>query len=137
MRPDDQPAFLAAVLHVLRLAAHHREGMDFAALADLGNAGDDGVRMDLDAVAEGDVGADDRKRADFDAAAQFRARIDRRQGVNRCLSHGGHSLRAASSACLAGSTIMALISASATIWPFTLALPSKRQTRPRLRSLVI
>ena len=30
VRPDDQPAFLAAVLHVLRLAADHREGMDFA-----------------------------------------------------------------------------------------------------------
>lgn len=66
--------------------------MDFAALADFGIAGDDGVRMYLDAIAKGDIGADDRKGANLDAAAQFCVRIDRRWGCTAASAISRYSL---------------------------------------------
>ena len=78
MRADDQPAFLAAIFHILGRAADHGEGVNLALLADFSFAGNDGVRVHLDTVPERNLGPDHRKRANLDAGSKVCIGVNRR-----------------------------------------------------------
>jgi hypothetical protein len=77
MRANDKPALLAAIFLILGRAAQHREGMDFAALSDLGPPGYDGMRVDLDTIAKRHLRSYDGERANLDASPELRIPINR------------------------------------------------------------
>ena len=114
---------LAPIAQILRRPADRGEGLDFRAGADPGPADDHRVRMDHDAVLEDGLGSDDRERSDADAFAETGAILDDRRGVN--IGHrSGYS-----------SAIRALMTASATLVPLTIASALNFQILPRLRTL--
>jgi hypothetical protein len=78
VRANDKPALLAAIFLVLRRSAQHREGVDFAAVSDLGPAGYDGMRVDRNPAAKRYIGSYDGEGADLDPGPKFRIRINRR-----------------------------------------------------------
>ena len=85
---DNQFAAFAPVFHILRRAADDREGVDFAALSDLGPACDNGVGVDLRVLAERDVRADDRERPNLHAIFQYRPPVYSRRRMHHHLGHG-------------------------------------------------
>src|SRR5664280_1281893 len=83
--------------------------MDDGARADRGVAGEVDMRDEPAAIADRDVRADGAIGADRDVGSYRRGALDPRRGIDHGRAHA--------------SNIMAPISASATIWPATLASP--------------
>ena len=106
---DDESRRAAAISHRLRRRAERGERIDHGARADRGVAGDMDMRDEPAAVAERDMGADDAIRTDRHVVSDRRPAFDPRRGIDHARAHASLS--------------MAPTSASATIWPATLASP--------------
>ena len=121
--PDDDGGRLALVARVLRRSADRREGVERGAGADRRVAAHHDMRMDDDVVLEHHVALDDRIRSDADAGADPRAVLDDRRLVD--VAHRRNY----------SSAISALIVASATFTPPTIASALNFQMLVRLRIL--
>ena len=118
---DHQPALLAAVLEVLRRQADAGKRKQLGPRSDLSAPVDDDMAFQRDAFGKRDIGADDTIGSDTDVVGKCCRRVDDRGRVDM-----GHSLPSHAS------TSMALISASATLPPATIASTRNFQMVPRL-----
>src|SRR5690606_27723068 len=116
---DHERGRLAGVLLVLRGTADRAERMEHVVAADGRPAGDDAVRADRGVRADAHVALDDRVGSDANRAVELRTRVN--DGARMDQGLAAHS----PSAPRVGSTSRSvhMSSASALVWPSTLARP--------------